>query len=124
MLEAFADAGWASVDTSTIAPEVEYADLPRDNGKSSGGYLVRYNGAPIEFKSKVIHTVCLSTAECAKALRHIRQLVEQVAMHKLTEPTTIYEDASAVIAQCEGTSYQLTCTAHRRCILVLTSTRR
>lgn len=115
MLEAFADAGWAAVDTSTIAPEVGYADLPRDNGKSSGGYLIRYNGAPIEFKSKVIHTVCLSTAEaelkaaaeCAKALRHIRQLVEQVALHKLTEPTKIYEDASAVIAQCEGTSYTI-----------------
>ena len=28
-------------------------------------------------------------------------------MHKLTEPTKIYEDASAVIAQCEGTSYTI-----------------
>lgn len=113
MLESYADAGWASVDTNTIAPEVEYAQLPRDNGKSSGGYLVCYNGAPIEFKSKVINTVCLSTAEaelkaaaeCAKAILHIRKLVEEVSLHTLDTPTKIYEDASAVIAQCEGTNY-------------------
>ena len=72
-----------------------------------------YNGAPIEFKSKVINTICLSTAEaelkaaaeCAKAIVHTRRLVEEVAQHKLQKPTKIYEDASAVIAQCEGTNY-------------------
>lgn len=81
MLDSFADASWCDNGAYTIAEQVDYAELPKDNGKSSGGHVARYNGTPIEFKSRVINTVCLSTAEselkaaaeCAKAILHIRR---------------------------------------------------
>ena len=115
MLDSFADASWCDNGAYTIAEQVNYAELPKDNGKSSGGHVVRYNGTPIEFKSKVINTVCLSTAEselkaaaeCAKAILHIRRLVEEITDNALTSPTTIYEDASAVLSQCEKTNYTI-----------------
>ena len=112
-LDSFADAGWANNDVSTIRNNVAYADLPKDDGKSSGGYMVRYNTAPIEFKSKVISTICLSTAEaelkatsdCGRAIVHIRNPVEEMKGKKLNGPTILYEDATAVISQCEGNNY-------------------
>ena len=106
-LQGYADASWGSADMDTEIVRLKHTELPHDDAKSSGGYMVMFLGAAIEWKSKVQQQVSLSTAEselyaaadCCKALTHHRALYKFITGIEIIAPSTIFEDNTAVLAQ-------------------------
>jgi hypothetical protein len=91
ILAAFCDASWAD-------------DV--DDRRSTGGYLCYMNGSPINWHSRIMHAVALSSCEselysatdAAKDITHLRWIVEDITGRKQPGPTILYEDNNAVIS--------------------------
>ena len=82
-----------------------YADWgTSDSRRLITGTLFRYNGTPIAWKSKLLKSVALSTAEAeynsaslgAVEVIYLRQLLRYMGFGP-TSPTPVYEDNTACI---------------------------
>ena len=105
-LEAYADASYGGEDSI--------------QAKSQHGYLIYFAGGLIDWSSNLQSTVALSSAEsehiaafhCSRAVVYYRQLLEEFG-HIQGEPTILWEDNQACIAQSKNPVH------HKRCKHIL-----
>ena len=111
-------------DSSTLRLEA-YADSSyggddRDQAKSHHGYLIYFAGGIIDWNSTLQSTIALSSAEAehiaafhaSRAVFYYRQLLEELGHHQ-GEPTILWEDNQACIAQSKNP------VNHKRCKHIL-----
>jgi hypothetical protein len=90
-LVAFCDASWAD---------------DQDDRRSTAGYVSYMNGAPVNWHSRIMSAIALSSAEselysatdAAKDVTHLRWVINDITGEPQPGPTTLYEDNNAVIA--------------------------
>lgn len=105
-LEAYADATYGGEDAI--------------QAKSQHGYLIFFAGALIDWSSNLQSTIALSSAEsehiaafhCSRAVVYYRQFLEEFG-HLQGEPTILWEDNQACIAQSKNPVH------HKRCKHIL-----
>ena len=105
-LEAYADSSYGGEDD--------------DLAKSHHGYLIYFAGGIIDWSSNLQNTIALSSAEaehiaafhCSRSVLYYRQLLEEFGHHQ-GEPTILWEDNQACIAQSKNP------VNHKRCKHIL-----
>jgi hypothetical protein len=97
-----------SKSPSSAHPFVTYTDANHggcpDSGKSTGGYIVMMNGAPVSWRSKLQTTVSLSTteaeyvaaAEAGKELKWMRNLLSELG-YPVSGPSPLLMDNQSAI---------------------------
>jgi hypothetical protein len=91
VLTAFCDASWAD---------------DRNDRRSTAGYISYLNGSPVNWHSRIMHAIALSSAEselyratdAAKDVTHLRWVLNDITGEAQPGPTNLYEDINAVIA--------------------------
>ena len=105
-LETYADASYGGEDINSA--------------KSQHGYLIYFAGGLIDWNSTLQSTIALSSAEaehiaafhCSRTVVYYRQLLEELG-HLQSEPTILWEDNKACIAQSKNPIN------HKRCRHIL-----
>ena len=94
-LQAYVDASWAA----------------EKGARSRAGYIIKLNGATVCYRSKLINTICLSSAEsettaavaCLKDIIWLRLHLWEFG-YEQPGSTCVYEDNSATISSASGNS--------------------